>query len=617
MLHVSRKNKKSIRLELYIASLFNLIIILFFSVSYLNYVQKVDNWFTNFFIYLNHLGHFFLINSLPLIICLVLSLFLNKFFLKFFFILFSSVALIFIKVDTIVFSQFRYHLSPIVFKLAFGKRAGDIFQFSTKNYVYAILFVIAIILVQFLFLFLANKIIESKRKLYLNFSLLFLILTLVFTNIGYAYFDANVYRPITQLESLYPAYFPLTADGLFMKLNLIDENAQNQKENIELIQKSKNLNYPINPIESNPSKNKKNVLFIVIDSWRYDYLTEKITPNIFHFKDSSLVFNNHYSGSNMTTGGIFSLMYGIPATYYDAFTDVEKGSVLIDELQTQKYNLNILSSSNLENPPFNKNAFASVKDLRLYSNGKTPSERDVDIYNNWTNFINSNNSSSPFYGFVFFDAAHGFDFPNEYKTPFNPYLEEVDYLALDDDYDPKLLINRYKNALHFIDDLVGKIILQLKNKNLLENTVIVITGDHGQEFNDTKKGYWQHGGNFSDYQIKVPFLVYDASKIKVNYNHLTLHYDVVPTIMSDVLGVTSKIEDYSYGKSLYDTRERDCFICGYNQRFALIEKKRIVKVFNSGIYEVVNKNLDLINEEPNPEHILNAMNEMKKFYKLD
>ena len=59
----------------------------------------------------------------------------------------------------------------------------------------------------------------------------------------------------------------------------------------------------------------------------------------------------------MTTGGIFSMFYGIPATYFDSFTGINKGPILIDELIKQKYNFNILSSSTVENPPFNKNVF--------------------------------------------------------------------------------------------------------------------------------------------------------------------------------------------------------------------------------------------------------------------
>ena len=48
------------------------------------------------------------------------------------------------------------------------------------------------------------------------------------------------------------------------------------------------------------------------------------------------------------------------------------------------------------------------------------------------------------------------------------YLEEVDYLALDDDYNPELLLKRYKNSLNYIDKLVGEVLLDLEKNNLLE-----------------------------------------------------------------------------------------------------------------------------------------------------
>ncbi|MBK9224510.1 MAG: sulfatase-like hydrolase/transferase [Flavobacterium sp.] len=92
----------------------------------------------------------------------------------------------------------------------------------------------------------------------------------------------------------------------------------------------------------------------------------------------------------------------------------------------------------------------------------------------------------------------------------------MNFLDLNDDYNPKQLINRYKNSLHFVDSLVGKVLLNLEKRGSLKNTIVVITSDHGQEFNDNKKGYWQHGGNFSDYQIGVPLLVFDASKTPKN-----------------------------------------------------------------------------------------------------
>jgi len=584
---------------------------------YFDFVDNVDSIIANIFIILSQIGHFAVLNSIPLFVS-VLVFFVSKRILltKIINIISSSVLIILIKLDTIVFSQFRYHLSPMVFKLAFGKRASDIFQFTNENYITAFLFVVGVIGFQLLLFTLINKISFEDKKIVriIKISSSTLLTIVLISHLGFAWSDANSYRQITQTKNLFPAYYPLTAEDLFVKLNLVDKNLSKNEISIET--ESKNINYPLKEINIDTSKTtKKNILIIVIDSWRYDYLTKEITPNIYNFKKNTQEFTNHKSGSNMTTGGIFSMFYGIPATYFDSFIGVNKGPVLIDQLIKQKYDLNILSSSTVENPPFNKNVFTKVSNLELYTIGDTPAERDMNIFNSWTSYIENYNQKNPFFGFLFFDAAHGFDFPKNYKAPFKPYLDMVDYIGLDNDYDAKPLINRYKNCLHYIDNLVGKIILQLNKKDQLKNTIVIITSDHGQEFNDLKKGYWQHGGNFSKYQINTPFILYDSKKAPKKYSHLTLHYDLSPTIMSDYLGTINNTNDYSSGKSLFDTSNRNFFICGYNQKFAIIENKRITNIYTSGIFDVVDNNLNTLNEEPNEDYLIKTIYELKKFYK--
>lgn len=603
--------------KLFCIFLMNLIISLLISLKYNDFIDNVDSIIANVFIVISQIGHFAVLCSIPLLSSFLILYISRKVLLtKIMSILFNSILIVLIKLDTIIFVQFRYHLSPMIFKLAFGKRATDIFQFSNENYITAFLFIFGVIGLQVVFFTLINKISFEKSKIKKTYKIssLALILIVLISNIGYAWADANNFRSITQTKNLFPAYFPLTADKLFAKLNLIDKNL-NQNE-ISIDTEFKNINYPLNEIKIDSTKaTKKNILFIVIDSWRYDYLSKEITPNIHKFKSSTQEFSNHKSGSNMTTGGIFSLFYGIPATYFDSFTGINKGPVLIDQLIQQKYNLNILSSSTVENPPFNKNVFTKVNNLKLSTSGNTPSERDQSIFNSWTNYIDKYDDKNPFFGFLFFDAAHGFDFPKNYNTPFKPYLDKVDYLAFDNDYNPNLLINRYKNCLHFVDDLVGKIILQLEEKNKLKNTIIIITSDHGQEFNDLKKGYWQHGGNFSKYQINTPFILYDSEKAPKKYNHLTLHYDLVPTIMKNYLGVKNSSFDYSSGNNLFNTTNRNFFICGYNQKFAIIEPNKITNIYPSGIFDVVDNKLNPINDEPNSDYLLKTMNELKKYYK--
>lgn len=605
---------KSIFSNFIINTLFTFII----SLKYIEFIDSVDSIYANIFIIVSQISHFALLSFIPLFISLLFYYASKRILLsKIVYISLSSLLLILIKLDTIVFSHFRYHLSPMVFKLAFGKRSSDIFQFSNKDYFLAFLFIIVTISFQIL-LFKITKRIHlkfNKFEKFIKVSTISIVIITIISQIGFAWSDANSFRQITQIKNIFPVYYPLTAEKIFIKFNLVKKDLA--KNEISFETTSKKINYPLNEIKINSTKihPNKNVLMIVIDSWRYDYLTKEITPNIYDFKNKSQDFSNHKSGSNMTTGGIFSMFYGIPATYFESFTGINTGPVLIDQFIKQKYDINILSSSTLENPPFNKNVFTNVKNLKLNSSGNTPSERDKNIFDSWTGYINNFNTKNPFFGFLFFDSAHGFDLPKNYNAPFKPYLKNVDYLAFDNDYDSSPLINRYKNCLYYIDNLIGKILTQLEEKEILKNTIVIITSDHGQEFNDLKKGYWQHGGNFSKYQINTPFILYDKNKTPKKYNHLTLHYDIAPTILGEYLGVLNNSSDYSYGKNLFDKTNRDFFICGYNQKFAIIEQNKITNIYHSGLLDVVDHNLNILNEEPNSEFLLTTLNELKKFYK--
>lgn len=603
--------------QLCLANFFNFLLVIFLGGKYLKYTENLSGFITYFYMFSSLITHFFILNCVPLLLSLLFLFFIkSKLLSKLIFSLLSILIILYLQIDILVFSQFRYHLSPIVFKLVFGKRATDIFHFSTINTTIAILYLIGLILLEILILYFSSKLSKKLPNLKIKLILVIVGFLLVCTNFIYAWADASRYRPIAQMKNIYPVFYPLTSESLFRKLNLI--NKQEIEKNTLLSRSySKSLiNYPLKPILSENSQ-KKNIIFIVIDSWRFNCMTENITPHIFELSKKSQVFQNHKSGSNMTTGGIFSLFYAIPATYYDNFTGLQVSPVFFNEILKQGYTLSILSSSTLENPPFNKNVFSGIQNLRLESNGNSPSERDKDIYNEWIKFIKGYDSkeNTPFFSFLFFDSAHGFDYPSDFPVKFKPTLDEVNYIALNDDYNPITFYNRYKNSLNYIDSLIGNILKKLEEKKLLESSIIVITGDHGQEFNDNKKGYWQHGGNFSYYQIGTPLIVFDASRPAKTYTHLTLHYDIIPTLMNTVLGVTNQYYDYSVGQNLYDCKNRKWFICGYNQKYAIIEKNMIINVYSSGMYDVVDKKLNPINENTVDFSVIkDAVIENSRFY---
>ena len=78
------------------------------------------------------------------------------------------------------------------------------------------------------------------------------------------------------------------------------------------------------------------------------------------------------------------------------------------------------------------------------------------------------------------------------------------------------------------------------------STYIVITSDHGQEFNDLNKNYWEHPSNFAQYQTKVPLVMHWPGKSPQQWQHRTSHCDIAATLMPHLLGITNPLFNVGY-----------------------------------------------------------------------
>jgi membrane-anchored protein YejM (alkaline phosphatase superfamily) len=108
--------------------------------------------------------------------------------------------------------------------------------------------------------------------------------------------------------------------------------------------------------------------------------------------------------------------------------------------------------------------------------------------------------NKPFYAFLFFDAPHGpYSYPDNFEK-FKPSNKNPNYVTTSRK-DAVALRNSYKNAICFDDTLIGSLLDTVRKKGLLENSIIIITADHGEEFYET--GFWGHTSAFSRYQTQV------------------------------------------------------------------------------------------------------------------
>jgi len=113
------------------------------------------------------------------------------------------------------------------------------------------------------------------------------------------------------------------------------------------------------------------------------------------------------------------------------------------------------------------------------------------------------------------------------------------------------VFNKYKNAVYYNDYLVGKILDALKNE--ANNTLVFISGDHGEAF--FEKGYRGHNHGYCEEEVRVPLIVYVPWKRHRVYRKFTNHMDIVPTLLG-VLNVKNEPSDYSNGYDLFKNYEK-------------------------------------------------------------
>ena len=71
------------------------------------------------------------------------------------------------------------------------------------------------------------------------------------------------------------------------------------------------------------------------------------------------------------------------------------------------------------------------------------------------------------------------------------------------------LMNAYLNGLHYQDRFVGKVLDQFKDLGLYDETVFVISGDHGEGFGEHQ--VFQHDNTIHDEGIQIPILIHDPA----------------------------------------------------------------------------------------------------------
>ncbi|MCM2679836.1 DUF3413 domain-containing protein [Echinimonas agarilytica] len=417
-------------------------------------------------------------------------------------------------------------------------------------------------------------------------------------NFAYAIADVNGHRGITRQQEFYPISFPLTAKTTLSKWG-VTSSTETSEDGLNV-----RFHYPLAPIAASPNTNT-NVVVVVVSSLRADMLNPTNMPYTTKLARQSLWSSRYYSSGKEHDSAMFGLLYGIPATYSRAAEYSLTPPAMTHWLKQNGYDLSLFSTRPTEQPT-------------LYSDFETqysPEQRvnaaiaDTATLHHWQKYYEQTQDQAGFY-LINLTGVQRYATPPGFSNPFQPDLEGVLLLDNNVQMDDDGLVNRYKNAVLHVDQLINLVSEHIN----FDNTILVITSDHGVNFNNTESAKHQH--DFSPANVQIPFLMMGAGISPQVVDGLTTHYDFSATLVQMLTDKYVSTRNFSSGINLADVQRtaHHWLLLGQRNDFALIEPDRLTQVMKFGDYQIYDNLMEAQDKAKlRVAPMLEAVREMQRF----
>ena len=468
----------------------------------------------------------------------------------------TAACLVFIRADSAIFDLYRFHFNGFVLNLL--ATPGGIESLGGDVATYRSMAMVATghLVVQSLFWPLSGWLAGMARvRVRWSHALAILLAAMAGERVVYAVADVRNDGRILEAARAYPYYGRTTFRGTAAKLGL--RPPARSEGSLPAVGRRGPRHLPLALWPSRIDK-LPNIVIFAVESLRWDRLTETIMPNTWRLAQRGQYFERHYSSGNGTREGLFGLFYGLHGSYWQSFLHAQRSPLLMDRLQELGYQFDLRTSARFSYPEFDKTIFAKIPASELHeANGSMAAwERDWNNATAQIDFLRGRDRRRPFMSFFFMESTHArYDFPDSAAIA-RPYLEEVDYAHMSRrELAPKIdrLLNRYTNAAHWVDGQIGRVIHEMERQGLLDNTIVIVTGDHGEEF--MEKGAWGHNSGFVEEQIRTPMVTWLPGVPHRVVEAPTSHVDIGTTLLQ-VLGAPREASAYSLGRHLLDDAPR-------------------------------------------------------------
>ncbi|PIR00584.1 MAG: hypothetical protein COV66_05965 [Nitrospinae bacterium CG11_big_fil_rev_8_21_14_0_20_45_15] len=334
------------------------------------------------------------------------------------------------------------------------------------------------------------------------------------------------------------------------------------------------------------SKTRPNLIYITLDTLRYDHLnvygySRETSPNISQLAEDSLVFENAFtvatnsapSHASMLTG-LYPLQHGL----VDNGMEISPQSPILTEYLSRKnYDTSAFIGYHAMSEESGLNrGFANFEYIPIASHEHEDKDLEedtagftafLDWLDTWSQKHPAENkkgeSSKPGNFFVWLHVQNiheSYDPPPPYDTLFMPIPPPQKLKGFDEDFNLRCandLAKAWRNGLlpesfkepavalydgeiRLVDDYLGKIFASLKTKGLYDETMIVLLADHGELHFETYAHQFAkpgpgHTGRYYEPVIRIPLLIKPpksaAVKTPARSQAMVSTIDLVPTVM--------------------------------------------------------------------------------------
>jgi hypothetical protein len=382
-----------------------------------------------------------------------------------------------------------------------------------------------------------------------RFGLATILIALFLERTAFAVIDLRDNSTVQAVRDTLPLYQPLTIKHLAKRFGY----KRPPGEIRVLPDSAKSLHLPQHPLGLQTGAREPNILFIAIEGGRSDALDDKTMPNLSKLAEDSFRLTKHFSTGNETRFGIFGLLYGIPGTYWHGALAQSVSPPWFDLLARRGYEFRIMSCTDLNYPEFRQTCFVKLTNDITDQWNAPHLDRDQLMTDKFLNYLTERAGqpapAHPFFGFLFFDGSHQ---PYEHPPEDNLYegskSGEINYLKLTlSPAGAQALKGSYLNSLHYIDRQIGRIVKALQDRGEYGRTVIVVAGDHGEEFGEL--GHFGHCSSFNRFQTQTFGVLHLPGETPRLVNHVTSHVDFVPSVLI-WMGITNALGDYTTGEPI-------------------------------------------------------------------